>query len=185
VDGLTVGLDKILLSWFQGMSTVAYYSIAMTMSTPIGMGSKALSHSAYKRFAGEERIPRSILAASVGWSTLVGAAIALGGYFLVPLFFTDSYTPALAVLPLLALGAALAGANHPFHAFLAARRHGRAIRIMSVTTSAINVVLNLALIPFIGMTGAAIAFIMTYAVNIAMNVWFYRKAVSEAALHAC
>jgi O-antigen/teichoic acid export membrane protein len=181
VDGLTVGLDKMLLSIFHGMSMTAYYSIAMTLSTPIGIGSKALSHSAYKQFAGEQRIPSRILAASLGWSAIIALAIGLGGFAIVPLFFTDSYSSSLTVLPLLALGGALLGANHPFHAFLAARRQGRAIRIMSITTSSINVLLNLALIPSLGMTGAALAFITTYAVNIGMNLWFYRKAVDEAA----
>jgi O-antigen/teichoic acid export membrane protein len=179
VDGLTVGLDKMLLSFFHGMSITAYYSIAMTLSTPIGMGSKALAHSAYKRFAAEQSIPPRILAASLGWSVVIGLVIGLGGFILVPLFFTESYTSALAVLPLLALGGVLLGANHPFHAFLAARRQGRAIRIMSVTTSSINVILNLTLIPRMGMTGAALAFITTYAVNIGMNLWFYSKVVNE------
>ncbi len=180
VDGLTVGLDKIILTWLHGPAINAYYSIALTMSMPIGIGSKALSHSAYRRFASEPRIPRNILLASLAWSVIGGLLIALGGVVLVPLFFTSSYNPALAVLPLLALGAALAAANHPFHAYLAARRHGRAIRIMSMTTSGINVALNFTLIPFLGMTGAAIAFITTYAVNIVMNVWFYRKACDDA-----
>jgi O-antigen/teichoic acid export membrane protein len=175
VDGLTVGLDKLLLSYFHGMNAVAYYSIALTMSMPVGIGSKALSQSAYKRFTDEPRIPAAILLASLGWSLSLALVIALGGVYLVPLFFTDAYLPSLAVLPLLAAGAALMGANHPFHAWLAARRHGREIRIMSITTSGINVLLNLVLIPLIGMTGAALAFISTYAVNIGMNIFFYRK----------
>ncbi|MCZ7558219.1 MAG: oligosaccharide flippase family protein [Bacteroidia bacterium] len=181
VDGLTVGLDKMLLSLFHGMSITAYYSIAMTMSTPIAMGSKAVSHSAYKDFASEQRIPSRILMVSFGWSAFIGLCIGLGGFVLVPLFFTDSYAEALSVLPLLALGGILLGANHPFHAFLAARRQGRAIRIMSITTSCLNVVLNITLIPLIGMTGAALAFITTYAVNIGMNLWFYRKVVNPEA----
>ncbi|MDT8325260.1 MAG: oligosaccharide flippase family protein, partial [Bacteroidota bacterium] len=75
VDGLTNGLDKMLLSLFHGMVPVGFYAIAMTMSTPISMFSKAVSHSAYKRFVHEAQIPRRILVISLLWSTVGAAAL--------------------------------------------------------------------------------------------------------------
>jgi len=183
VDGLTTGLDKILISVFHGMTPVGYYSIAMTMCSPIGMGSKALSQSAYRSFTNQVRIPTRILVTSLLLSLAGAMFILLAGSTLVPLFFTDSYHASLSVLPLLAVGAGLAGANHTFHSFLAARRQGRSLRILSIATSSVNVLLNLVLIPFLAMTGAALAFITTYLLNIVMNIHFYRKLVGSSAMH--
>jgi O-antigen/teichoic acid export membrane protein len=174
VDGLTSGLDKILISFFHGMAPVGFYSVAMTMSTPVSMFSNAVSQSAYRRFVHAERIPRNILLVTLLWSTVGAALLFVACQTLIPLFFTDRYATALSVLPWVIAGFALAGLNHPFHTFLAARRQGRAIRLMSITCAAVNLVLNLVLIPLLGMTGAAIAFFATYAVNIVMNVHFYR-----------
>jgi O-antigen/teichoic acid export membrane protein len=182
VDGMTNGLDKMLLGYFHGMTPVGFYAIAMTMSTPISMFSKAVSHSAYKSFVSEVRISRKVLVATVLWSTVGAFALWAACQVFIPLFFTDRYSEALTVLPWLVVGFALAGLNHPFHAFLAAQRQGRAIRIMSITSSAVNIVCNIVLIPLLGMIGAAMAFAATYAVNIVMNIHYYRAAVAAAEL---
>ncbi len=179
VDGLMTGFDKLLLTKFHGMAVVGFYSIAMTMSTPIAMLSKAVSQSAYKSFATEDRIPRKLLMISLLWSTIGAAVFWMACQTLIPLFFTEKYISALSVLPWVMAGFALAGLNQPFHAFLAAHRRGRDIRIMSVTTSSINIVLNLSLIPLLAMTGAGIAFLTTYAVNIVMNLYFYRRYLGQ------
>jgi O-antigen/teichoic acid export membrane protein len=175
VDGLTTGLDKILLTKFHGPTPVAFYSIALTMAMPIGLFNRALAQSSYKSFTGMDAIPTRVLRGSAIWALGGGAAVALLGPALVPVFFPGAYNSALQVLPLLALGVALGALNSPYNAFLAAKRQGKAIRIMSISTSVTNIVLNLLLIPLWAMTGAAIAYIATYALNIGMNVYYYRR----------
>jgi O-antigen/teichoic acid export membrane protein len=180
-DGMTTGLDKMLLSFFHGMAPVGYYSIAMTMSTPISMVGKAVSHSAYRRFVTDGGIATRLLVFNLLWCTGGALLLLAACQFLIPIFFTDRYSASLAVLPWIVAGFALAGLNHPYHAFLAAQRQGRAIRIMSISTSSVNIVLNLVLIPGLAMTGAAIAFIATYGLNILMNLHFYRRTRTQAA----
>lgn len=180
VDGMTTGLDKLVLSFFHGMASVSFYSIAMTMSAPISMFSKAAAQSAYKRFVSDARISRRLLTLNLLWCTGGALVLLAACQILIPLFFTDRYAASLAVLPWMMAGFALAGLNHPYHSFLAAHRQGRAIRIMSMSSSGVNIALNFLLIPLLGMTGAAIAFLSTYAVNIVMNLHYYRQAVSDA-----
>lgn len=175
VDGMTTGLDKMLLSYFHGMVPVGFYSIAMTMSTPISMPSKAMAQSAYRRFVSDDSIADRLLLLNVLWCTVGAALLLVACQLLIPLFFTDRYSASLVVVPWLMAGFALAGLNHPFHAFLAAHRQGRSIRIMSMTSSGVNIALNFALIPGMGMTGAALALLATYLVNIVMNLHFYRE----------
>lgn len=175
VDGMTTGLDRMLLSYFHGMVPVGFYSIALTMSTPISMPSKAMAQSAYRRFVSDDAIAGRLLLLNVLWCTLGAVLLLAACQLLIPLFFTDRYSASLVVLPWLMAGFALAGLNHPYHAFLAAHRQGRSIRIMSMTSSGVNIALNFVLIPGMGMTGAALAFLATYLVNIMMNLHFYRR----------
>lgn len=180
VDGLTAGADRLLIAWFSGMAPLAMYSVAVTMTMPIGMMSRAMSGSAYRSFAGSDRIPRTLLAANAVWCIGGSVALLIACEYLIPLFFTASYERSLAVLPYLAAGGALAGLNMPFHAFLAARRQGRAIRVMSVTTSTVNVVANIALVPLFSVVGAGIAMICSYGLNIVMNLHYYRLVTRTA-----
>lgn len=180
VDGMTSGLDKMLLSFFHGMAPVGFYTIAMTMSTPISMFSKAVSQSSFKRFVSEDRIARRVLVLNLLWCTVGALLLFAACQLLIPFFFTDRYAASLSVLPWMMAGFALAGLNHPFHSFLAAHRQGKAIRIMSIASSGSNIALNFILIPLLGMTGAAIAFMVTYAVNIVMNLHYYRRLPTGA-----
>ncbi|MDH7514717.1 MAG: lipopolysaccharide biosynthesis protein [Bacteroidota bacterium] len=173
IDGLTTGLDKMLLSYFHGMVPVGYYTIAYTMATPIVLLSRSLSTSAYRRFAHEPSIPRKLLTANVLWCTIGTAVLIAACIVLVPLLFTDKYVPSLGVMPLLAIGAALMALNTPFHGFLAAQRQGRTLKRLSLATSGFFIAGNVALIPFFGMTGAALAFIGTFALNLFLNVRVY------------
>ena len=175
VDGLTAGLDRILIAFFHGMAPAGFYAIALTMSSPVSMLSRSLSVSSYKRFAHEEKLPASIMIAVLLWCTLGVLLLVLASQVLIPLLFTAKYAESLSVLPYLALGVGLSGLNQPLHAFLMARRQGRSIKVMSVTTSGLMVALNLLLIPTMGMKGAAIAMVSSYGVNILMNVYYYRS----------
>jgi O-antigen/teichoic acid export membrane protein len=177
VDGLTNGLDKILITLFHGVVAGGIYSVAFFMTIPVGMLSRALTGSAYKRFAEMDRIPASMLWFNAAWCVAGGAVLVVLCEMLVPVIFPAAYGSSLAVLPLLTLGAALSGLNQPFHTYLAARRHGRAIKIMSVTTSAVNIAANFALVPFYSMYGAGFALVLSYGLNILMNVHFYRAAL--------
>jgi O-antigen/teichoic acid export membrane protein len=179
VDGLTNGADRMLISYFSGMPTLGFYSIAMTMTSPLGMFSRSISSSSYRSFARADRIPGQVLLANGVWCVAGSLILVAACSVLIPLFFTDKYSTAMQVLPYLAAGSALAGLNMPFHTFLSARRRGRAIKIMSITTSAVNVLLNIALVPVFSMRGAGIAMISSYGLNIGMNLFFYRQYLRE------
>lgn len=179
VDGLTNGLDKILLSMYHGMPVGGVYSIALTLTSPISMVSRGVAVSAYSRFPSERSIPRPILTGNLLWCIGGTLLVVLAAFVFVPLLFPAKYQPALAVLPLLALGTALAGLNAPYHSFLQARRKGRVVRRMSITTSLVSVGGNLLMVPLWGMQGAAWALIACYGVNLLFNLFTHHALSKE------
>jgi O-antigen/teichoic acid export membrane protein len=118
---------------------------------------------------------RKLLAANLLWCTAGAAVLVIACELLLPLLFTDNYVPSLGVLPLLAAGLGLMGLNAPFHSFLAAQRQGRTLRRLSFVTSGLLVLLNVILIPWLGMTGAALSLIGAFLLNLLLNVAEYRK----------
>lgn len=78
--------------------------------------------------------------------------------------------PALAIMPLVTMGALLAGLNNGYFLlpFTLAKRTRRLIVAMSVP-AAINIGLNLLLIPAFGLAGAAAAYAASFAVGISVS----------------
>ena len=175
IDGLTSGTDRMLISHFHGMAPLGFYAIAMTMSSPISMMSRSIATISYQRFAWEKRLSKKLLIANLVWCIGVGIVLFVACELLIPILFTTKYSGALTVLPLLICAAMFAGLNAPFHAFLSAQRQGRSIKVMSVSTSLFNVILNVLLIPFYSMIGAGIALVSSSALNVGMNAYYYRK----------
>lgn len=183
IDGLTNGVDRMTIAFFHSVVPLGFYTIASMMVSPISMFSRSIGVSAYKRFTEVQFISGKILFGNLLWCVAGSVALVLACEVLIPVFFTNKYAPALDVLPWLALGGALAALNVPYTTFLSAQRQGKAIKVMSITTSSLNLLLNLILIPFYSLHGAAIALICSYGLNFAMNLYYYysyRKAVEHA-----
>ncbi|NOY05150.1 MAG: oligosaccharide flippase family protein [Chlorobi bacterium] len=179
VDGLTNGIDKILLSFFHGVVPVGFYSISLMLTNPITTFSQAMSTSAYKSFTTRRVIPRKIIWGNTLWCIGSALFIIIIAGFIIPLFFTSKFESSIPLVPYLAAGSALAGMNAPYHAFLLAHRLGKQVKIMSWWTSGTNVALNIILVPLLSATGAGIAMISSYGLNLAMNLYYYRQGITE------
>lgn len=174
-DGLTNGFDRMLIAAHAGAASAGMYSIAATMSQPLGMVSRATSASAYRAMATAPEMPRRLLRVNVAWAVVGGVALVALCAVLIPLAFTAKYDAALALLPLVACGIAIASVNEPFHAYFSSHGAGRTLRTLSVATSSLNVVLMLVLIPRLGATGAALALIASGTLNLVMNLRAYAR----------
>ncbi len=179
VDGLTNGTDKILLSFFHGVIPVGFYSISIMITNPIVTFSQALSTSAFKSFTTQRSIPKRILWGNTFWCISSALFVVIIAGVVIPIFFTDKFERSIPLVPYLAAGSALAGLNAPYHAFLLAHRLGKQVKIMSWWTSGTNVALNLILVPLLSATGAGIAMISSYGLNLAMNLYYYRQGTIE------
>jgi O-antigen/teichoic acid export membrane protein len=179
IDAVTFGFDKLMLTRFHGLQPTGFYGLAMTLVSPVSMFSRALSASAYKDFTQQNEIPARILRFNTASCLIGGLLLTLACIYGLPYFFAEQYSESLAVLPWLAAGSALAGINTPYHVFLAAKRAGNPLKIMSFITSGLNIVLCLVLIPLFSMIGAAIAYISTYFINLLLNLYYYRRVVSS------
>ena len=87
-DGLTNGFDRMLIAAHAGAASAGMYSIAATMSQPLGMVSRATSASAYRAMATASAMPRRLLRVNVAWAAVGGVALVALCSVLFPLAFT-------------------------------------------------------------------------------------------------
>ena len=143
-----------------------------------------LSMALFSRMARESTIARRWVVAS----TSVGFAAALVVWLFAEPFirfaFSSRYLGATHLVLPLALAQVIRGTTNVYNTFLGAHARGRELRKANVMLTASNLVLNFALIPTYGATGAAWASVVALVVNLAAHVFYYRQAVTEIATAA-
>jgi O-antigen/teichoic acid export membrane protein len=191
---LTVGLavvifssDRFLLAYFLGEQFAGLYSVAVDLTSQtltllmmvIQMAIYPLAIRAYethgKEAAQEQMKSNAAMLMAVGVPCVVGMAVLVEG--IVENLLGPGFRPAaVEIIPLVALGAFLAGmkAYHFDAAFQFAHRTIYQVWIV-LAVAIVNVILNLLMIPLWGMDGSAIASVLAYILSIGLTIYFGRR----------
>lgn len=172
----TYNMDVLLVGVWSTAEDVGYYALAVSIAAAAGLPVIALSTALYARLAGESRIePRWI-----GFSIVVGGVLAIVAYALagpfVDVVFSERYRDVLPLLVPLLVAQAVRGTTSLFNVFLSAHGRGVELRNAGLVLTASNLVLNFALIPPYGATGAAWATLGALVANLAAHVVFYTRS---------
>ena len=161
-------LDVLLLSWIKTDVAVAQYGLAYRVLEGLMVLPSYVMLALFPTLARSED-NRERLAVTVGAALGGLEAIALPMAALVAIFSPEivvllgghKYAPAAPVLAILSIALAISYLNGVFgSAIMALGEQGRLLRLTSVTLG-INLVVNLALIPPLGVNGAAIAVVVS------------------------
>ena len=179
VDVSTYQLDKIFISYFVNTLWVGFYNLAMVITSPMALLSRALSTSLFKGFANRDRIPRKVILFNFLWLTGCVIGLTLLGKFIVIFLFSDKYLSAASLIFPLALAGFFQGMYQPYNMFLAAHRKGKWMRNMAWMMAAGNFLCNIVLIPIWGAMGAAIASSVSMGFAICVYLHYYKKYLKE------
>lgn len=177
---LSVGsfnMDVLMLGAFADAKSVGYYALAGSIVNFLGWPVTGLATALFPRMTGEDRIDERWLAA--GWTLGTIAVVgvwALGGP-VVDAVFGDDYSKVAGLLVPLMLAQAIRGVTAVYNSFLGAHARGRELRNTGIVLTVSNVVLNFALIPPFGATGAAWASLAALVANYVAYVVSYRRVL--------
>ena len=99
------------------------------------------------------------------------AALTVAGTPLVHLMAHPDFAAAAGVIPLVAIAYLLGGMASYLGTGLIVANRTRVIALVMSVGAAVNIVLNIALIPALGMMGAALSTIASFAANAALMLW--------------
>jgi len=179
--------DLLLLRVFRDSETVGYYAVAYTLVSFIlnlGIAYSLSLLPALTRAFPDPTERQSLYDASSAHVMTVAFPIAAGGALLAPaiiaLFFGPRYAPSAWALTLL-LGSIPVAAmrNVPQAALISAGRQELVLRTTALC-AVVNLGLNLGLIPHWGMTGAAMATILTEAVRTSVTIFLAARVGCSA-----
>jgi O-antigen/teichoic acid export membrane protein len=172
-------MDVLMLGAFTTATSVAYYSLAGAIAAASGFPVIGLSTALFHRMVGRGEIKRQWLL--VAWAVGLSSA-ALAWVFAAPFIdavFSHRYSPAVRLVAPLALAQAIRGVTSVYNSFLSAQARGTELRNTGVILTFSNIVLNFALIPPFGATGAAWASLIALIANLFAHVFYYRRSLAN------
>jgi O-antigen/teichoic acid export membrane protein len=173
-------LAGLLISYFGvDNSGVGFYSLALTITEPLGFIPNVIATTHYKDFSSQTRIPKKLIliTASVTFSALVLCWILVGPF--IKYFYGPEFQPVIALTFIVSFGIIMNGFADFFNRFLGSHGQGVALRNSAIIVGLFVLVFNISLIPHFGETGAAYTQILSALVYIIAMLWFYRRLVSK------
>jgi O-antigen/teichoic acid export membrane protein len=178
--------DRIVLGSLAPTAEVGVYHVAYQFGLPIALIAAAMAQSAQPLYAeASKENPRTIdeLRRLTTYQVLAIAVVALGVTLLGPpviqLVLPATYAPAGGLIPWIALGTAFYGCYFlPMNAITLVEGRTRWVWVITAIAGAVNVILNLALIPRLGVAAAAINTCIGYAVLL-VGVAAYARRISS------
>lgn len=173
-------IDTVLVGFFVGPVGVAYYTLGKQVVQFIETPMSALGFTLSPTFGSQKasgnadraaRIYETALSNGLALYIPAAAGLILVAAPVVELFFGSEYSGAVPVLQIFAIYAVFVSVTKLTSNGLDYLGRARARAIAKGTTAVLNLGLNLVLIPWLGVTGAAIATVVTYSLYALFNVY--------------
>ncbi len=181
-DGATTHLDKLLIPFFFDTRELGYYFLATMMSSAIVVLPASLCTTIFRDLVRSERLPSRVL-----WVNSAVTAVAFLGFLAlaypaVLLIYGEEFLPVARLCWPLAVAALVQGLYQPFTMFLEGKGKGLWIRDNFFYQGLARIAGSMALIPFLGPFGAALAVAASRLVHLVGYYFLMRRFDREAAL---
>jgi len=180
VSFLNLRSDQFLLGYLAGTASVGIYSVAVTVAELLLFFPRSLATALMPRITGADSVSAKHMAASACRHTVGGAlvsAVALVPIgLLIPVLFGEAYRPSVVPFFLLLPGLG-AYALAPVLSTYFSGQLGRPIvtSLFAGMSLVLDVVLVWALVPRLGVSGAALASTLAYTATIVVMVTYFRR----------
>lgn len=163
-------IDRLILLDMKGAETVGAYTAAYTLGLVLGTGHEALLKAWNPYFFRRVNAAGVHLRAMLGVQSAYAAASVLSAIiygllarYAFDFLFPPEYAHAAAIVPVICLAYGLEGARKVFCGQLYVFSRTKTLAAISLLAAVINIVLNLAWIPTLGIAGAAYATLAAFA----------------------
>ncbi|WLR52863.1 flippase [Bacillus tianshenii] len=177
--------DLFVISFFLGPLAVGFYVVAVSITEKIWVVSEAVSSVLFPKISSitneEERneltsmVNRNILFLAI----LVGVALILLSDIFILLLFGEEYQQSSQVLKFLVLGIVLGSSVKVISNDLAGRGKPEINMYVAILTVTSNLLLNIILVPILGIYGAAIATSITYSMDWVIKLVIFKKITGK------
>lgn len=174
IAGITLG------SFCADNANVGFYTLALSLATPLTMLPSIIGTTYFKSFAKEDKINRKVLTYSVGLTALSLIAFVAAIRFIVGILYDESYSVVAEYASWLAIGTSLHGFGDMINRFLGAHGQGRQIRNAAIICGLVIIFGSFVFVYFWNVNGAILTKnIGSLSYFLAMIV-YYSKFIKSA-----
>jgi O-antigen/teichoic acid export membrane protein len=162
-------IDQLMLGYYKASASVGFYSIAVSLSEILFLIPIAIQNVFYAKIVKvlgdrEEMAARTLQVYKHNLILLVLGSVFLAATarFLIGIFYGSSFLPSIGPFFILLPGAFFLYANNVLINYLVGLKRFFLVSFIMIAASALNIVLNVLLIPGWGGEGAALASTVTY-----------------------
>lgn len=156
-------------------TNVGYYTLALTVTSPLMMLPNVIGTTYFKQFAHQSFIPRKLLLGTYLMSIASLCAFIILIYPIVDILYNDSYANVAFYASVMALGFTLHGLGDVYNRFLGAHGKGTYLRNAAWISGFISLVGYTIGIYFYGITAAIITRILSSSIYYFSLLFYYRK----------
>lgn len=169
IAGITLG------SFCEDNSSVGFYTLALTLTSPLAMLPSIIGTTYFKSFAVQNRIGKKILLSSVSITLFTLVAFILLIDFVVDFLYNEEYSSVSTYSIFLAIGTCLHGLGDMFNRFLGSHGQGKSLRNSSFLCGVVLVLGSFLFVWLWGINGAIITKILSAVTYFAAMVVYYKK----------
>lgn len=162
----------------QDNSEVGFYTLALTVTSPIATLPAIIGTTYFKRFATEPRIPHKVMSTTLLLTILSCLCFILVIRPIVTYLYTDRYEPVGIYASWLAVGFSVHGFGDMVNRYLGSHGQGRAIRNSSIYNGLFKVFGYTVLVYFLNTPGALITNVFCSLIYTACILYYYHKFVT-------
>jgi O-antigen/teichoic acid export membrane protein len=170
----TTYLATISISYFYNNTDLGFYSLALSIATPMLLLPSSVAASFFKDFANIDRIPFSALKYTFMLSAAMYVVYVVVLKPAVVLLYSKDYMASVPLAYILGVAMIVHGFGDIFNRFLCAKAKGKEVRNGAIIAGIINVVAFLFLVPWLSNLGAAISRLIVSSAYCAAMYYNYR-----------
>lgn len=150
IAGITLG------AFCHDNTDVGFYTLALTLATPLSMLPTIIGTSYFRQFAKQGKISGKVLKASVLMSILSCVLFVMIVDLIVDILYDDTYSSVSTYASYLAIGTSVHGLGDMFNRFLGAHGQGKALRNSAFICGAVITIGSICLVYYFQIYGAII-----------------------------
>lgn len=173
VAGISLGLFAL------DNVSVGFYTLALTLASPLAMAPSVIATSYFKQFASEDRISAKVIrtTALISILSVIGFCILI--FPVVGILYDSSYQQVALYACFLSLGSAAQGTGDVFNRFLGAHAQGRQLRNGAWISGAISIIGYTAGVWLWGIYGAICTSVLSSMAYLTTMYLYYLKFTSD------
>ena len=174
-------IDTLMIGYFLTSTEVGYYAVAISLSRFFWLVPRAIATVAYPAISeywanGNRQAVNKLVDKSTKYSACIlifaGMSIVFFAKDIITSLFTPEFLPAVLPLAILITGTVISGILRSLGGIFASAGRVDLVLKMSPIAPAVDIILNVALIPTYGIIGAATATTVAYVLNVGISIYF-------------